>query len=161
VFSLLFFVYIAVLHPGVDLKEVPTDTAVEQTLAEGSEESFDISQIDEPWVYSDEMASYGKTVYKSYCLSCHGVKGAGDGPAAATLTPKPRNLIAGGWINGGTSQKLFETLQNGLEGTSMMGFKGAISKADRWALVHYIRSITEDKPEDDAEALKSFAASAE
>ena len=31
----------------------------------------------------------GKTLYQAYCSPCHGDKGKGDGPAAASLNPKP------------------------------------------------------------------------
>ena len=33
----------------------------------------------------------GKKTFQTYCAACHGEKGKGDGPAAAALTPKPRN----------------------------------------------------------------------
>ncbi len=34
----------------------------------------------------------GQTVYKNYCLACHGEKGTGDGPAGGVLNPKPTNF---------------------------------------------------------------------
>ncbi len=34
----------------------------------------------------------GKTVFGTYCSTCHGADGAGDGAAAAGLDPKPANL---------------------------------------------------------------------
>lgn len=34
-------------------------------------------------------AQDAKSVYDDKCASCHGAGGAGDGPAAAALTPKP------------------------------------------------------------------------
>ncbi len=36
----------------------------------------------------------GQAVYNRLCVSCHGAGGKGDGPAAAALNPKPRNLVA-------------------------------------------------------------------
>lgn len=34
----------------------------------------------------------GKKLFAQYCASCHGEKGKGDGPAAAMLNPKPKDL---------------------------------------------------------------------
>lgn len=34
----------------------------------------------------------GQVTFKTYCNSCHGDTGAGDGPASAALTPKPANF---------------------------------------------------------------------
>jgi mono/diheme cytochrome c family protein len=37
-------------------------------------------------------AAAGETAYQANCASCHGPKGAGDGPVAVALDPKPRNF---------------------------------------------------------------------
>ena len=37
-------------------------------------------------------AEDGETLYKTYCLTCHGEKGKGDGPASASLDPKPADF---------------------------------------------------------------------
>src|SRR5438874_1993616 len=34
----------------------------------------------------------GKAVYAKWCAGCHGDTGAGDGPAAAAMVPRPRNF---------------------------------------------------------------------
>ncbi|MBK8978375.1 MAG: c-type cytochrome [Planctomycetes bacterium] len=38
-----------------------------------------------------------KTTFKTVCASCHGERGHGDGIAAATLDPKPRNYSDATW----------------------------------------------------------------
>jgi len=40
-------------------------------------------------------AEGGKAVYGQHCAACHGVNGAGDGPAAVWLYPKPRHFNSG------------------------------------------------------------------
>lgn len=36
----------------------------------------------------------GKTMYKQYCASCHGIDAKGRGPAAASLNTRPSDLTA-------------------------------------------------------------------
>ena len=43
---------------------------------------------------ADAPANPGKDLYDQNCASCHGDAGAGDGPAGASLDPKPRNYSA-------------------------------------------------------------------
>lgn len=160
-FSLLFFVYIAVIHPGIDLKEVPEEgAATEEGLTQAGAPKVDIAAIEKPWAPTEEqladVVAHGKAVYSQACAICHGADGKGDGPAGKGLVPPPRNLVEGNWTKGGTSIALFNTITHGLEGTSMAAF-GHLPVADRWALVKYIRSITENKPEDDPKELETFA----
>ncbi|MFZ5444820.1 MAG: c-type cytochrome [Myxococcota bacterium] len=37
-------------------------------------------------------AAKGEAHYKTLCVSCHGEKGDGNGPAGSALTPKPTNF---------------------------------------------------------------------
>lgn len=40
----------------------------------------------------EEVAAAGKSEYQSYCATCHGVGGKGDGPSAGMLKTKPADL---------------------------------------------------------------------
>ncbi len=90
---------------------------------------------------------------------CHGESGKGDGIAGASLNPKPRNFIEGKWKQGGKTMDLFKTLQTGVPGSSMVSFS-ALPVNDRWSLVQYLRSITENKVADDPKQLEEFAKNA-
>lgn len=37
----------------------------------------------------------GEKVYNAFCVTCHGAKGKGDGPAAVALNPKPLDFTVG------------------------------------------------------------------
>ena len=160
-FCLLFFVYVSFIHPGVDLKEVTEELKqAEQTMAAGGgAPAVDVTKIEKPWLDSADIVAHGKTVFANNCAICHGNEGKGDGPAGAALQPPPRNLVEGKWKQGGTSAELFTTLEKGIPGSSMAPF-GHLPKTDRWALVQFIRSITQNKAADDAAKLEQFAASA-
>lgn len=150
--SCVFFVYIGVFAPGINLGEVAVASSQKK---EEAKSAFDISKVKKPWLESKEMVAHGKGLYAINCAVCHGASGKGDGPAGAALKPKPRNLISGGWKKGGTSMALFKTLTDGLAGGSMASYKH-LSAADRWALVQYVRAITKDKPKDDLPKLEAF-----
>ena len=52
----------------------------------------DLASVAQP---SAALLARGKDLFGSNCSSCHGAAGAGDGPSAATMTPKPRNCTSG------------------------------------------------------------------
>lgn len=164
VFCCAFFIYIAFMHPGIDLNELEEQAAAkaEEAMGTGGGEvtpAMDITAVEKPWEPDDAVVAYGTKIYKTNCAVCHGAQGAGDGPAGSALVPPPRDLIKGDWTKGGTSIALFTTIQKGIAGGSMASFKH-LGKADRWAIVQYIRSITENKVADDAAQLETFAQSA-
>ena len=92
-----------------------------------------------------ELLAHGKTVYLSQCQACHGASGKGDGPAAAALKPVPRDFTSGKWTQGGKPSAVFKIVSAGISGTSMSSF-ATLSVKDRWAAVHYIRSLSPNAP---------------
>lgn len=157
VFVLAFFAYLVVVHPGVDLGEKVQDPAA--AVPQKEVKKIDIATIKEPWVASEDVVTYGHEVFKANCVVCHGNEGKGDGPGGAALNPKPRNLVEGKWKQGGDSVSLFNTISGGIKGSSMPAFS-QFTAADRWALVQFVRSITQNKAADDAAKVAEFAKSA-
>jgi mono/diheme cytochrome c family protein len=158
IFSICFFGYVTFLHPGINLKEVPV-TEGETPAVAGAEQTVadvDVSGVEKPWVPNDDMIIHGSKVFATNCAVCHGPKGLGDGPGGASLNPKPRNMVEGKWKRGGDSISLFTTVTKGLEGTSMAPF-GHLPVMDRWALVQFVRSITQNKIKDNEAKVEAFA----
>lgn len=157
VFILAFFIYLITLHPGVDLGEKIVDPNA--PVAASGEAAFDISTVSEPWVSDPKIVAYGAKVFATNCAMCHGAEGKGDGAAGAGLNPKPRNLVEGKWTQGGGQIGNFKVVSNGISGTSMAGY-AHFKAADRWALVQFIESITQNKSKDTPEQIAEFAKSA-
>ena len=160
-FSLLFFIYIGFVHEGVDLKEIPENIATEENLAdtEVTPQAVDISGVTNPWVESADMITHGQKVYQQVCALCHGNGGRGDGMAGKSLPEKPRSFIEGNWKSQGTAEALYTVVKEG-QGKFMASF-AHLPKNDRWAVVHYIRSITKKKVADDPAQLEAFGKTAE
>ncbi len=88
-----------------------------------------------------KLLARGEALFKQNCVSCHGETGHGDGPAAGTLNPKPRNFTQpNNWTRGYRITDIFTTITSGVKGTGMAAFD-FIVPADRMALVHYVRSL--------------------
>ncbi|MCJ8347831.1 cytochrome c [bacterium] len=99
--------------------------------------------LDSLYTVNDQLIAEGKKKFKNVCSSCHGDNGHGDGVAGAALNPKPRNFHKNvEWKNPRTIAGLFKTLQEGLPGTAMSAFD-YLSVADRFAIIHYVRSLSE------------------
>jgi mono/diheme cytochrome c family protein len=83
----------------------------------------------------------GKAVFARNCASCHGIGGRGDGPASATLVPRPRDFTKpDGWINGFRIEGIFKTLLDGIPGSAMTSWD-FLPARDRMALVHFVQSL--------------------
>ncbi len=159
--SVFFFIYVAFIHPGVTgIDKVIEPLQEPEVLSRAKIKAVDPETIKNPWVFQPGLVAAGAQIYASTCASCHGKKGMGDGVAA--IPGVTRNLVIGDWkVGKGSSQDLFKVLQKGISGTTMASFKDTVSKNKRWALVHFIRSITRNKADDDPAVLETFAKTAE
>jgi len=96
-------------------------------------------------------AAAGKALFEVNCGTCHGASGKGDGPLAAALNPKPRDLSAGvfnfdtdGDGTKGTDADIKNVIVKGAAaygGSPLMAPWPALSDADVDNLVAFIRSI--------------------
>jgi DMSO reductase family type II enzyme heme b subunit len=103
----------------------------------------------------------GKALYDRHCAQCHGDQGKGDGPAADLVYPRPRDFSTAifkvrstksGQLP--TDHDLFKVISDGLPGTSMPAWKKYLGEAERWQLVHYVKTLdslglfTEEPPKE-------------
>lgn len=89
--------------------------------------------------------SEGKKLYLTYCSSCHGDSGKGDGPAAPSLPVKPANHTDGTVMNQLSDKFLLDIISKGgsAAGKSAMmpGWGGQLKEDQLRDIVAYIRSI--------------------
>jgi len=93
-----------------------------------------------PYPADPESVQRGHLVYVTNCIGCHGTTGAGDGPTAAALNPKPANLRIH-MAQGHTDAQLFEWISQGVDGTAMPAFEGRLTDQQRWEVINYIRTF--------------------
>lgn len=78
----------------------------------------------------------GKALYAKHCKSCHGGKGIGDGPKAASLKTKIRSFASKEFKGQTPGEKYYESFVGRDE---MPNFeKKVLDESDRWSLVNYI-----------------------
>ena len=96
-------------------------------------------------------AAAGKALFEVNCGTCHGMAGKGDGPLAAALNPKPRDLSAGvfnfdtdGDGTKGSDADLKNVITKGAAaygGSPLMAPWPALSDADVDNIIAFIRSL--------------------
>jgi mono/diheme cytochrome c family protein len=90
-------------------------------------------------------AKVGEALYVTNCASCHGPRGAGDGPAGLALVPKPARHDDGAYMNALSNAHLFKVIQQGgpAVGKSplMAPWGGVLSEAQIWDVVAYVRTL--------------------
>lgn len=87
----------------------------------------------------------GDVVYQTYCASCHGTRGAGDGPIAQALDPKPARHNDGTYMNALSNEYLFKVIDEGgaAVGKSplMAPWGGSLTDAQIWDVVAFVRTL--------------------
>jgi mono/diheme cytochrome c family protein len=97
---------------------------------------------------SAEILNAGARTYQLYCASCHGGDGSGNGPAAASLDPKPRDFRTGGFAHKSTPgdelpthEDLKEVITKGVPARGMPAWAGLRSE-DLDAVAHYLKTFS-------------------
>ena len=90
-----------------------------------------------------EVLETGKVVYTTFCVGCHGIKGAGDGQLFASgLYPLKPRILTGRDADKLKDGEIFHTITLGL---GSMGAHGSqIRTEERWMIVSYIRKLQDE-----------------
>ena len=81
----------------------------------------------------------GKALYAKHCKSCHGAKGLGDGPKAASLKTKIRSFASKEYKAQTAGEKYFESFVGRDE---MPNFeKKILDETERWSVINYMETF--------------------
>ncbi len=112
-----------------------------------------------------EQIEAGKRVYFTKCVWCHGVEGAGDGPGAVRLWPRPRNFNAGTFKIRHTASgqlplidlDLLQTVTHGLPGSAMPSWEGILTEQQRKDVLAFVTTqLVQDRSWQDEEFEELF-----
>jgi DMSO reductase family type II enzyme heme b subunit len=118
-----------------------------------------------------DVIEAGKRVYFTKCVWCHGVDGAGDGPGADRLWPRPRNFNQGTFKIRHTASgelplynynerapdsgknDLLDTVTHGLPGSAMPPWEGILSEDQRIQVLAFVTTeLVKDRKFTDKES---------
>lgn len=85
--------------------------------------------------YGTPKKSEGAGLFREKCSMCHGINGKGY---AAIKTP---DFTDPKWQADHTDKELLDAIENGVQGTAMVSFKGKLSEKQMKDVLRYIRSL--------------------
>lgn len=92
-----------------------------------------------PVASSAESIKAGKELWSTFCKSCHGAKGLGDGTKAAQLKTEPGDFSLASFQSQ-TDGEMFYRLSEGRD--DMPASKKKVpDEEDRWNLVNFMRTL--------------------
>ena len=90
----------------------------------------------------------GQRIFLQHCQTCHGPDGRGNGPAAPSMSPRPRDFTLGQFKYVSTppggpaaDADLIRTVRDGLQASAMPYFGDLLSDEELRAVVAYLRSL--------------------
>lgn len=86
-----------------------------------------------PLGHGPEVVAAGRAAYNRTCTACHGVDG-GEGERGPALVGDRRFFRL-------SEQALYDTIENGIPGTAMLGMGKSMENDDVWRIVVFIRAM--------------------
>ena len=125
-----------------EIDEPPASPPAPEAPGEASEPA---AGLEDPTPIAAGDAVAGRADYQTLCSSCHGTEGAGDGPVAATLDPKPAKHSDGAFMNTLSDEYLFSVIKEGgaaVGKSAMMApWGGTVTDEQIRNLIAFIRSL--------------------
>jgi mono/diheme cytochrome c family protein len=94
-------------------------------------------------------AALGERIYAEHCAVCHGPNGRGNGPAAPSLHPRPRDFSGGVFKIKSTPEgerptleDVRRTIKQGMPGSSMPSWADILTDAEVDAVAEYVRDFS-------------------
>lgn len=97
----------------------------------------------DPMANDPKAIQKGQRIFSSLCWTCHGMSGKGDGPAAEGLKVHPADLGSAS-VQAQTNGAIYWKITHGRG--EMASYEQVISREQRWAVVHYLRTLKHPAP---------------
>ncbi|MBV8718692.1 MAG: CopD family protein [Chloroflexi bacterium] len=102
---------------------------------------LDVVNVRDPVPPDDRSLAIGKDVYTTYCETCHGEFGRGDGPAGLRLVPRPADLRVHMAPGVHTDGELYYWVSYGFPGSAMPAWKqNGLTDEQIWSVINYARA---------------------
>jgi copper transport protein len=102
---------------------------------------LDVVNIRDPIPPDDRSLAIGKDVYTTYCETCHGETGRGDGPTGLRLVPRPADLRIHTAPGVHTDGELYYWVSYGFPGSAMPAWKeSGLTDEQIWSVINYARA---------------------
>ncbi len=118
-------------------KEIKTEQE-KQSVSSVWQAPASADELKNPLAGNLKAAAEGKQLFQTYCVTCHGSNGSGNGVTAATLNPKPADLTLKR-IQKQSDGAIFWKITTGRP--PMVSWKYTLTDKQRWELVDYIRQL--------------------
>lgn len=109
--------------------------------------AFDYAKVDVPLdqLASGEARARGRSLFRTKCALCHGVRADGNGVRRQGLSRPPANFQSTEWRANTSPRRVYEVVSEGKRGTSMPAWP-TLSDEEKWEVVAYVLSVAEDGP---------------
>lgn len=129
------------------MEEEQLDEQEEDIVRVYADPPDEFASLTNPFAGDTDAITTGKEIYKDKCLECHGPEGAGDGPTSVNLNPKPASLNDSTVMADRSDGYLFWRVSKGglMEpfNSGMRAFEMALNEEQRWQVISYIRTFSE------------------
>lgn len=128
---------LAAIERGIEAPHKEGEATTEHAAADAAPEATAAAPV--------EQAFDAKGAYATVCASCHGPAGAGDGPGAVALNPKPASFADAAFWQARTDAQVVKAIREGgaAVGKSalMPAWGGLYDEAKAQAIVAYIKTF--------------------
>ncbi|NPA34810.1 MAG: cytochrome c [Chlorobi bacterium] len=103
---------------------------------------------------TEEVIAKGKQLYEIYCAPCHGTTGEGNGPVVEVGGFPPPPTYYQDRIYSLADGQMFHVITYG---KNLMGsFRYQLTPEERWAVVHYIRHLQDQRLKKEGKSLADY-----
>ena len=99
-------------------------------------------ELSDPYTETKETLERGKEVFTTFCVTCHGEKGLGNGQMVSKNFPPPPSFL-GERVMPFTKGRIFHVITMGYN--YMPSYGNQVARDDRWYAAQYVKHLQSSK----------------